>query len=282
MYNARRLRLLGFLGMNGRMGLAMVFGVLVALPAAAFAAPMELVPHRAVYAMGLSTMRSGAGIVAATGTMSYEFDDSCDGWVVENRIAITYTYTEGGQVQSSTDFITWESKDGLHYKFRMRNSHDGQVTEDVEGQADLKGKGQGGIARFSRPEPMNVPLPKGTVFPTEHTLRLIDTAQGGGRNLWRVVFDGSGTEGPFEVNALIGLQSQTLPAEPPPSPLLSGPSWPMRLAFHAMTSKEALPNFEMALDYHPNGVSPTIVQSFRNFSLRGRLQSIEALPRKRC
>lgn len=244
------------------------------------AGPADLAPHRAIYAMGLSTIKPGAGIAAASGTMSYEFDDSCDGWVVENRIAINYAYTEGGQVMSTTDFITWESKDGLHYKFRMRNTRDGQVTEDVEGSADLKGKGLGGVARFTRPEPATVQLPKGTLFPTEHTLRLLDTARSGGRSFWRVVFDGSGTEGPYEVNALIGSPSQAFPAGG--SPLLASQAWPMRLAFFPVSSPDPMPNFEMALTYHPNGVSQQIVQSFKSFSLSGQLQSVEALPAKRC
>lgn len=248
---------------------------------AAVAGPSDLVPHRAVYSMGLSTIKPGAGIAAASGTMSYEFDDTCDGWVVENRIAINYAYTEGGQVLSTTDFITWESKDGLHYKFRMRNTRDGQVTEDVEGSADLKGKGQGGVARFTRPEPVSVPLPKGTLFPTEHTLRLLDAARTGGRSFLRVVFDGSGTEGPYEVNALIGSPTQSFEAAGA-SPLLASQSWPMRLAFFPVTSADPMPNFEMALTYHPNGVSQQIVQSFKNFSLSGQLQSVEALPGKRC
>ncbi|MBX9634822.1 MAG: cell envelope integrity EipB family protein [Magnetospirillum sp.] len=257
------------------------FAAVVLGAVAAQAGPTDLAPHRAIYAMGLSTMKSGSGIAAASGTMSYEFDDSCDGWVVENRIAINYAYTEGGQVQSTTDFITWESKDGLHYKFRMRNTRDGQVTEDVEGAADLKGKGLGGVAKFSRPEPITMQLPKGTLFPTEHTVRLIDAAQSGGRSFWRVVFDGSGTEGPYEVNALIGGPSQSFPAKAA-NPLVASPSWPVRLAFFPVASKDPLPNFEMALTYHPNGVSQEIVQAFKNFSLKGKLQSIEALPKKRC
>ena len=258
---------------------AMVAGCLCASPA--LAGPADLAPHRAVYSMGLSTIKPGAGIAAASGTMSYEFDDSCDGWVVENRIAINYAYTEGGQVLSTTDFITWESKDGLHYKFRMRNTRDGQVTEDVEGSADLKGKGQGGIARFTRPEPLTVPLPKGTLFPTEHTLRLLETTRAGGRSFWRVVFDGSGTEGPYEVNALIGSPNQSFAAAGL-SPLLASQAWPMRLAFFPVSSADPMPNFEMALTYHPNGVSQQIVQTFKNFSLSGKLQSVESLPGKRC
>ena len=257
------------------LALAMAVGDALAGP------PPALAPHRAVYDMGLASTRPGSGIAGATGTMSYQFEDTCDGWVVENRIAVTYAYTEGGQVLSATDFITWESKDGLHYRFRMRNTRDGQVTEDVEGHADLKGKGLAGTARFSRPESITVALPRGTLFPTEHTLRLLDAAQSGGRSFWRVVFDGSGLDGPFEVNALIGRQSQTLPAKEVPA-LLGSPFWPVRLAFFPLASAEEVPNFEMSLAYHPNGVAQEIVQSFKGFSLMGRLSSVEALPRRGC
>lgn len=255
-----------------------VLGVLVFGPVAA--APADLAPHRAVYDMRLATTRSGSGIVGATGTMSYEFTDSCDGWTVENRIAITYAYTEGGEAISTTDFLTWESKDGLKYRFRLRNTRDGQVTEEVEGTAELKGRGQGGTARFTRPEVVSVALPKGTVFPTDHTARLIDAAQTGSRSFFRVVFDGSGTEGPYEVNALIG-RPLALPANGGNS-LTAAPAWPMRLAFFPVASKDAVPDFEMALDYVNNGIARDIVQSFKNFSLKGRLQHVESLPRRGC
>ena len=247
----------------------------------AMAGPVDMAPHRAIYAMGLSSTKSGSGIAAASGTMSYQFDDSCDGWVVENRIAISYAYTEGGQALSATDFITWESKDGLHYRFRMRNTRDGQVTEDIEGHADLKGKGLGGTARFIRPEPMTIALPKGTLFPTAHTLHLIDTAQTGGRSFLRVVFDGSGLDGPYEVNALIGKQSQVLGGKPL-SVLTGAPYWPMTLAFFPVASPEEVPNFEMSVAYHPNGVAQEIIQTFKGFALKGRLESIEVLPRHGC
>lgn len=261
--------------------LAAVSVVATAMAQVAWAGPADLAPHRAIYTMGLASTKPGSGIAAASGTMSYQFEDSCDGWVVENRIAVNYAYTEGGQALSATDFITWESKDGLHYRFRMRNTRDGQITEEVEGHADLKGKGQGGVARFTRPEPMTMPLPKGTLFPTEHTLKLIDAAQGGGRSFWRVVFDGSGLEGPYEVNAVIGRQSQTLPGRAV-SPLLGAPYWPMHLAFFPVSSPEEVPNFEMRLAYHPNGVAQEIIQTFKSFSLHGKLESVEALPRRGC
>lgn len=251
----------------------------------------ELAPHRAIYAMDLATLRPGAGLAGATGTMSYAFEDACDGWVVENRIAMNYTYSEGGQALSTTDFLTWEAKDGLSYRFRMRNTRDGEIMEEIEGKAELTGKGQGGTVTFTRPEPMVVALPKGTLFPTDHTIRLLDTARAGGKTMLKVVFDGSGMDGPYEVNAVIGKVRPGTGGGPSGSassstglnsPLIAEPSWPMRIAFFPISSTEASPEFEMMLGYHPNGIAHEIEQSFKSFSLKGRLEMIEASPKRPC
>ena len=257
-----------------------VFAAIGAVASAAAAMPAELVSHRATYRMGLSSSRSGSGMSNASGVWNYKFADACDGWVTEFRLAITYGYAEGGQVETTTDFLGWESKDGLTYRFRVRQARDGQITEEVEGTAKLTGTGQGGVARYTRPESHDIKLPKGTLFPTAHTLRLLDTANAGGRLLVRPLFDGQGDEGPFDTNAQIG-RATAQPAAVA-SPLLDSPVWPMRMAFYPRGSTDALPEFEMSLTYHPNGVAEDIEQIFQTFSLRGRLESIEMLPRRKC
>jgi hypothetical protein len=268
----RRLSALGVIG---------GIGALASVASAALAMPAELASHRATYRMGLSQSRSGSGMANASGSWSYQFADSCDGWVTEFRLNMTYAYSEGGQIETSTDFLGWESKDGLTYRFRVRQARDGQVTEDIEGTAKLNGPGQGGIARYTRPDSHTIKLPKGTLFPTAHTIRLIDTASSGGRHLTRPLFDGQGEEGPFDTSAQIGRPVMAQPAALT-SPLLDSQVWPMRMAFFPTGSSDPLPEFEMSLTYHPNGVAEDIEQIFKTFSLRGRLESIEMLPRRKC
>ena len=247
----------------------------------ALAGPADLAPHRATYHMSLSSARSGSGMANAGGTWSYAFRDTCNAWVTEFRLALTYSYSEGGQADTVTDFLGWESKDGLRYHFRVRQSRNGEITDEVEGTARLAGPGQGGVARFTRPESHQVRLPKGTLFPTAHTLRLLALAQTGQQALARPLFDGQGDEGPFETSARIG-RVITTPPEGQASPLLATPAWPMRMAFFPTSSKDPLPEFEMALVYHANGVARDIEQIFRTFSLHGRLESLEPLPRPTC
>lgn len=265
---------------------------LVAISACLFAAgnvmasATDLAPHRAIYRMSLASTHAGAsGVTAASGAMSYKFGDSCDGWITETKTALTFSYSDGAPVATTWDLATWESKDGLHYRFRVRSTRDGTLSEEIDGIADLDGKGKGGIAKFTLPEASSLALPKGTLFPTEHTLRLIDLAQHGGHLLERNFFDGTGTDQIFSVNAVIG-KSQAggkKGAAPNINPaLLSPPSWPMQLAFFPSDSSEAEPDYEVTVRYYQNGVADDVLQSFGNFSLRGTLESLETLPKPDC
>ena len=254
---------------------------LMSVTTMAVAMPAELASHRATYRMGLSASKSGSGMANATGSWNYQFTDACDGWITEFRLAITYAYAEGGQVETTTDFLGWEAKDGLTYSFRVRQARDGQVTEEVEGTARLNGVGQGGVARYTRPEAHTIKLPKGTLFPTAHTLRLIEAARKGGKILSRPLFDGQGDEGPFDTSAQIG-RPLAQPVAALGSPLLNSPVWPMRMAFFPIGGTDPLPEFEMSLSYHANGVAEDIEQIFKTFSLRGKLETIEMLPHGKC
>jgi hypothetical protein len=251
---------------------------------------LMLSPHQATYSMALATTRLSGGVTGAQGSMFYKFGDSCDGWTVENRTDLSFSYGEDSPVATKWEFVTWESKDGLRYRFRVRTSRNGDVTEEIDGEASLFGHGKGGIAKYTRPEAKTIRLPAGTLFPTEHTMTLIEAARRGEHQVGRVVFDGSDDEGAYDVYALVG---HSRPANSPLSPalaavpsiatlLLTAPSWPMDIAFYSLRSKDSMPDYEVGMRYYQNGVADDIVQSFGDFSLRGTLTKLEPLPKPAC
>lgn len=268
-----------------KVGAAVVFAAtmsfLAADTAAAGALAADLAPHRAVYNMNLHSTKPSSGIVGASGAMVYQFADACDGWTVENRTALTFSYNEGNQVATVWEFVTWESKDGLRYRFHVRSSRDGAVVEEVEGQARLDARGQGGSAKFTKPQDMTIKLPRGTLFPTEHTLRAIQRAEAGDKVFLRTIFDGTGTDGPFEVNAIIGPR-QAPNSENDQQMTRGAPSWRMNMAFFPATAKEATPDYEVGLRYFSNGIAKDVVQNFGDFALRAHLDKLEPLPKPDC
>jgi hypothetical protein len=243
------------------------------------AAPPHLASHRAVYTMNLGTARSGSSTVDARGVMYLEWAEACDGWTVAQRVKLTLYATQGGEIDTDSNYSSWEAKDGVSYRFTVRNLRNGKVTEEFRGDARLDGPGRSGKAVFTMPAGLTFDLPEGSMFPTEHMARLIEAAQAGERRLSRVMFDGASVDGPLEVNAIIGAQSG--PTEPV-SALTNSPSWPVRMAFFPIQSQQAEPEYEVAVKLHDNGVANHFLLDYGDFTVVAELEKMEALPKPKC
>jgi hypothetical protein len=268
---------IGMMGHRLRMGAAAATMV-VGLPWSAVAVDVE--PHRAVYTMTLERAQNSSGVVGAGGTMLYQWADSCDGWTIEQRYKLRMQYSEQEDAELSISFVTWESKDGARYRFNVRKLKDGEATEELRGDAHLTAPGAAGEAKFVRPETTTIELPAGTLFPTAHTLALIDAASAGATFLSKQVFDGGTVEGPFEVTGGIGTEH---PAEAnATNPLLRRRWWPIRLAFFPADSQTPQPDYELGMDLQDNGVAREMILDYGNFVVRAKLESIEPIPKPHC
>ena len=67
--------------------------------------------------------------------MGYEVIDACDGWAVRQRLDMTITNSDGQNIHMVSDYATWESKDGLKFRFHMKQTTDDAVTSQTDGDA---------------------------------------------------------------------------------------------------------------------------------------------------
>src|SRR6185312_12125691 len=128
-------------------GLSALSILLLASPAGA----VDISPHRALYSLTLDSRKTASGVAAATGAMYYEWGETCDGWTVDQRFRLRLVYAEEGAVSINSSLLTFESKDGLHYRFNEKRLRNGNVEDDIHGEANLDGKDKGGTALFDKP-----------------------------------------------------------------------------------------------------------------------------------
>jgi hypothetical protein len=246
----------------------------------------DIAPHRALYSLSLSSAKSSSGVVGATGAMVYEWGETCDGWTVQQRFRLRLEYAEQDNVDVSSSLVTWESKDGLRYRFNERRLRNGDVDEEIKGEAKLDGPGKGGAAEFSKPEAATLPLAPGVLFPTAHTILLIERARAGDQLVTRNVFDGATVENASQISAVIGPKLKPGASSPdeklPKSPLLNRPSWRMRLAFFPPNNKAEQPDYELGMRLLDNGVSQDMSLDYSDYVIRAKLDDIEPLPRPSC
>ncbi|SDG43473.1 MULTISPECIES: EipB family protein [Thalassobaculum] len=260
------------------LGMTAVVGQTHASPATA----VEILPHRALYKVTLDKAASGSSIVDVQGRMGFEWRDACDGWAVEQRYAMEFSRADGdGSVIQST-YSTWESKAGDIYRFFVKRDRGGGE-ERIEGKAVMPlplGSGPGKVT-FAEPELQELKLPKDTLFPTEHTIRMIAAATSGKRFLRAPVFDGGEPEAPSLISAVLGKgKDDVLPSIK--SEAVQGTYYPSRLAWFGPDSEGSEPDFEMSIEVLANGIARLILVHYSDFSVRMSLEEVEALPAPDC
>lgn len=249
--------------------MALAVGMLASLAVGAHAAsPVPLAAHQAQYRLELESSRRG-DVSAARGTMAYEVTDACDGWATRQRLHMTLTNREGQDIEMISDYATWESKDGLSMRFRMRQTTDTAVTEQVEGEASLEAPGAAGTVRYIMPEAKQMTVPAGTVFPMMHTAAIIAAAEQGKRFVAMPIFDGTGDKGAQDSSVAIAHWNPPGPSTYPA--LTSLPSGRVRIAFYDRSKAVQNADYEVGMRYWANGVADDLQMDFSDFVMQGKL-----------
>jgi len=264
-----------------------VAGTLLILALGGFAAPLsaaKIVPHRALYSLSFGGATSRGDVIDARGTMFFEWLKTCDGWTMEQKIRMKLFDAQGRGIEQISDYSSWESLDGKKFRFKVRNTSEGQVLTELLGRASLGAKGGKGKASYSKPEKKRIDLPSGALFPTTHTRILIERALAGETLLSRVVFDGNDERGAFEINAVIGPALSPRIKEPQETnPLLADhTAWLMRLAFYPETSRVPAPEFEVGLEILDNGITSKLVYDYGDYTIEAMLDQVEAVAAPAC
>lgn len=243
--------------------------------------------HRALYDLTLHQARAGSGISSVTGKMAVEWKDSCSGWAFEYRSVIDVTFDEDAPVRLTSNAATWESGDGMTYRFSVRHKTNGKEIERIEGVARLDRPNGAGRSELTHPEPQTIDLPKGTLFPVAHSLAIMKAAQRGGlpQFVSRTVFDGMDVRGLYQVNAVIGPDKPSATRKDsalPEGVKKKGPSWSVTLAYFALNSSKPEPDHEIRMRLFANGVADDLLMDFTDFVVRARINKVDLLPAPSC
>lgn len=263
-------------------------------PIAASPAP-ALVPHKALYDVKLVSIKSGSQMVNISGKMYYEWKPSCEGWITNHRFSLNYEYAETPGMNISSDFTTFENYDGKTLNFSSRRKRDDEIYEELRGFAEMNEKGGAGKATYKMPEGLKFDLEKGILFPTGHTLNLLEQAQSGKKFYNVQIFDGSDDEGPVFINSFIskkiGPKAKTLAKDSGFKPasnravdasLTDVPYWNVRMAFFPAKDTGSNSDYELSMIFHENGVISDMRIEYPEFTVSQKLIGLEKLPAETC
>lgn len=241
-----------------------------------------LQPHKAIYALAIDQVKANGGVADADGAIFYEFRESCKAWHVRHRFKLRITRSEKNAVETLFDFTSTEAKDGSRLSFTSVTTTDGKITGKKAGVATIAKTGGEGLVELSVPNKKRVKLPAGTVFPTRHSLKVLDAAAKGTPTIWATIFDGSEETGRHNGINVVILGRKPAPGPEVSEPVLRRPGWQMRVAYFPAEKGDGKPTYSLRMRFNDNGISRNMVLDYGDFTMKSELKAIEALKKPKC
>lgn len=235
-----------------------------------------LAPHKAIYR--ISQVGAAGGLARAEGWVVTNNEATCRGWSIQYVLAFHAEMSDGRVIDSELKASTWESLDGLRYRFAVQNVNG----EKLAGDATLKPDGGSGEVIFTTPPGRRMALPKGTVFPIGFARRLLSAARIGGARLSATVFDSAHSG--LLVRATVAVGSGDLASDEARRnlPLVRGLSWPLRFRFADVASGSTATDTDFSARIFDNGIYGDMVFDFGQFAIRAELEQVEPYPEPNC
>lgn len=236
----------------------------------------DILPHRATYEISLLEPNGNDEISDLKGWMTIQVIDTGDGWAIEQKSSLIIYKAEEGAEQFTTTLATWESKNGLQYKFNARTLRDGEEEDLLSGSAIMATKEGAGVVTYQSPVSATVQLPAGTVFPAQLLVQTLQAAKTGQTVTSNLVFDGtSETREPVDVNTVIG--KGTLPKLKLSDTTLfqAKTVWPMRMAVYTVGAPNPEPEYEIKQNVLDSGVIEYMTQDYGTFTVGIQLTKVE-------
>jgi hypothetical protein len=249
-----------------------------------------LVPHRAVYEMTLDSSRPASGISAVKGRMVFEFAGSdCDGYTMNMRLVTRVEGSTGRSIVTDLRSSTWEQGAGKRYRFNSSHYKGEALEETTSGDAERSGDDDHVNVHVNVPKPKQLKVVGPVMFPTQHSLAILDKAKKGESVLQTRIYDGSSKgDKVYSTTAFIGKRLK--PGAKQPAKRVENDkvldkldSWPVSISYFE-TDEDAgeMPVYQLNFRMYDNGVSRNLVIDYGDFAIKGDLSSLEFMPLSKC
>jgi hypothetical protein len=252
--------------------------------------PGKLVAHRAIYEMTLDDARTASGITGIDGRMVFEFTGSeCDGYSLNMRMVTQMTDSQGQTNLTDLRSSTWEQGDGQKFRFQSAQYLNDKLGDVTMGRAVRESPNEAIKVKLSQPSRAELNLSGQVLFPTQHSLALINAARSGQSLFQARIYDGSEKgRKVYDTTAFIGRKVEAgadadkLEPAAKEKGLDQLASWPVSIGYFEPKGGDLTPSYQIDFRLYENGVSRELLIDYGDFSIHGTLTALEYLKPAEC
>lgn len=249
----------------------------------------RLVPHRAVYDMQLGDLEEQSGIAGLNGRMVYDFTgNACEGYSVNFRFVTQFQDTSGGSQITDLQTTSFEEPRAESYQFLSKTFVDQKLVEETRGTAHSAAGAK--TVELKEPSEKSLKIGREVLFPTEHLIAILESADQGVHFLAADIYDGAETgEKVYATTTVIGDRAMS-PVKPgsegPEAPLAGLSYWPVTVAYFDPTAEDAsgeqVPVYQLSFWLYENGISGQLKLDYGDFTIKGKMAALELYDRGDC
>jgi hypothetical protein len=184
---------------------------------------------------------------------------------------------------------TWEQGNGRTFRFQSSQFVNEKPTDVTTGRAVRETPNEAVKVRLSQPAQAELKLSGPVLFPTQHSLALIEKARAGQTLFQARIYDGSEKgQKVFDTTAIIGTVvppgADQAALEPVAKDKGLGElaSWPVSIGYFEEQGGDLTPSYQIDFRLYDNGVSRELLIDYGTFSVHGTLTSLEYLKMPEC
>lgn len=259
-------------------------------------------PYEAVYQLDLESASPESLTEEATGVLSVKFQDVGNGWTLQQqgsvRIQMVSLSDETDVLQEEEDrletpnkenllqkvewsYVTWEAKNGRHFRFILHRWIDGILEEEVEGEMVYDPLLREGKITYQSPTFLAQPFYGEVLFPTAYMGKILEKIRDNGGLVSSLVFNGLCPEGILRLNTFVSRGHHIiLPIEAsraPGAPVLKPQNimvYPTFTASYHPKAPEEQPESEISQELNATGLPINSLLNFGDFKLRASLKTV--------
>jgi hypothetical protein len=221
--------------------------------------------------------------------MVFEFTGSeCDGYSLNMRMVTQMTDSQGQTNLTDLRSSTWEQGDGQKFRFQSAQYLNDKLGDVTMGRAVREPPREAVKVKLSQPAHAELNLAGSVLFPTQHSLALIDAARAGQVIFQARIYDGSEKgRKVYDTTAFIGAMvapggDGKLEDAAKDKGLGELASWPVSIGYFEPKGGDLTPSYQIDFRLYENGVSRELLIDYGDFSIHGTLTALEYLKAPVC
>jgi hypothetical protein len=183
---------------------------------------------------------------------------------------------------------TWEQGDGQKFRFQSAQYLNDKLGDVTMGRAVRETPNEAVKVKLSQPSQAELDLAGPVLFPTQHSLALIDAARAGQALFQARIYDGSEKgRKVYDTTAFIGTRVEPgadakLETAAKDKGLGELASWPVSIGYFEPKGGDLTPSYQIDFRLYENGVSRELLIDYGDFSIHGTLTALEYLKAPEC